>query len=326
MKVLQRIPSETICAIDIETVRIKQDYFDLDDLTQQAWSYKFKKDGVTLPDTELVELWNTAASLYAEFSKICAISVVFMYNGKLYCKEFYGDDEVEILKGLGQTMDNMMAKGGMRFVGHSSKFFDYPFICKRYIVNNMDIPAFIDSTNLKPWETTHLDTKELWKMGGTGHSSSLLALCVCLGIPTSKVDLVGDEVGIAYYNGEYERIGRYCSLDTVATFNVVRRLKKEPLFDFDDVVYVSPKSEKSAKEESKMDPFIAIHSSDYFSDYAKGELTRLIKRNKIVKKDRDFIRTILEACFIKDGMFDKDSREIVEAKREEIENFLNTLS
>lgn len=38
-------------------------------------------------------------------------------------------------------------------------------------------------------------------MGGTGSGSSLQALCTVLGIPVSKVDLVGDEVGAVYFEG-----------------------------------------------------------------------------------------------------------------------------
>jgi hypothetical protein len=41
----------------------------------------------------------------------------------------------------------------------------------------------------------NMDTNELWKSFGTGPGSSLQALCNVLGIPVSKVDLVGDEVG-----------------------------------------------------------------------------------------------------------------------------------
>jgi hypothetical protein len=59
-----------------------------------------------------------------------------------------------------------------------------------------------------------------------------------LNIPISKVDLVGDEVGEAYFRGELKRIADYCSLDTIATFNVFRFFKKESIFSFEEVVYV----------------------------------------------------------------------------------------
>ena len=84
----------------------------------------------------------------------------------------------------------------------------------------------------------NLDTNELWKSFGTGPGSSLQAVCTVLNVPVSKVDLVGDEVGEAYFKGELERIAKYCSLDTIATFNVFRVFKKETIFPFEQVVYV----------------------------------------------------------------------------------------
>ena len=83
-----------------------------------------------------------------------------------------------------------------------------------------------------------MDTNDLWKSFGTGPGSSLQALCTVLNIPISKVDLVGDEVGAAYFKGELTRIADYCSLDTIATFNVFRFFKKESIFSFEEVVYV----------------------------------------------------------------------------------------
>lgn len=241
MKVLKNINLKDIISVDIETVRLEENYEDLSEGYQSAWEYKNKQDG-QIPDN-LNELWTKNASLYAEFSKVCAVSLAFLNeNGnKLSCMEFYGDDEFTILSSLNNVLDRIYNKSrNYRLVGHASKFFDYPFLAKRYIINGMDIPSILDVTALKPWEQPNLCTNELWKVGGTGAGSSLQALCNCLNIPVSKVDLVGDEVGKAFYNKEYARIGRYCSYDTVATFNVMCKLKKEPtLFEFSDVSYIN---------------------------------------------------------------------------------------
>ena len=95
----------------------------------------------------------------------------------------------------------------------------------------MEIPSILDTSDLKPWEQINLCTNDLWKMGGTGTGGSLLAVCNALQIPISKIDLVGDEVGQSYFNSEYEKIGRYCSHDAVATFNIFRKFKKEHIFE-----------------------------------------------------------------------------------------------
>lgn len=326
MKVLNNIRLENIVAIDIETVRIEDQFSDLNEGTQMAWEYKNKQDGVVPTFDELSEKWVQYASLYAEFSQVCAVSLAFMHNGKLYCKEFYGDNEHELLKSLYVTLENIHTRGKeYRLVGHASKYFDYPFLCKRFVINGLDIPNILDATALKPWEQANLCTLELWKMGGTGLGSSLQALCNVLQIPVSKVDLVGDEVGKAFYDKEYERIGRYCSLDTVATYNLVARFKKDKVFEFDEVNYVVTYPSDVVEEKIEVSPLVKLYESDYFSDELKNNLSNTFSKKKLTKKDKEFIQSILEDVYIKTAFMKEDSPDVKESKKNEIEDFLRSI-
>lgn len=239
MKALQYITSESIIALDIETVRIKEHYSDLDEETKRAWKTKNKNEGVIPTEDELSDLWTRTASQWAEFAKICCISVAYQLKEKLYVKCFASADEVGILREFSTFADAVQSrKGDWRFVGHAMGFFDVPFICKRYIINYMPPPEIIDESGEKPWLKDVLDTNKLWKSFGEGTAgSSLDALCNALQIPSPKVDLAGDEVGKAYYNGELVRISDYCNLDAIATYNIVRRFKLEPIFKPEDIVY-----------------------------------------------------------------------------------------
>lgn len=237
MKILNDISSHQFLTIDIETVRIKKNSSELSEEWQSAWAHKNKNEGlIPLPD-ELAILWTNKASLYAEFSKVCAISLVYLNNGQLKCKSYAGFDEAKILDVFAQDLI-MFSKKDYRLAGHASKFFDFPFLCKRYLANQMPIPGILDESDLKPWDRKQLCTNELYKALG-GNGSSLQALCKMLNIPVSKVDLVGDEVGAVFYEGNILRIAEYCNLDTIAVFNVLRRFKGEPIFSFDEVVYVN---------------------------------------------------------------------------------------
>lgn len=322
MKVLNKIKSENLVTIDIETVRLAETFDELDAGTQSAWEYKNKQDGKVPDHDELSEKWEQYSSLYAEFSKVCAVSLAFLHNGTLYCKEFYGDDEKEILSNLGTTLENIFNRGKeYRLAGHAAKYFDYPYLVKRFIINGMDIPSILDTTDAKPWEQMNLCTNELWKVGGTGPGSSLQALCNMLQVPVSKVDLVGDEVGKAFYAKEYDRIGRYCSYDTVATFNVLRRFKKESIFEFDDVKYIQVKEEK--KEE--IPPLKKLYETDYLSDEIKEQLRGLFKKKKATKKDKEFLQEVLENVYIRTTFMASDGPDTVTAKKAEIEEFLKTV-
>jgi hypothetical protein len=239
MKSIANINSSDLLTIDIEVVRLSETFEKLAEDYRTAWSYKLKHEGEMPSEEELADKWSKMASLYGEFSKVCAISMTYMKDGVLKCKSYFGADEKEILNNFAKDLAAFQKfNPNYRLIGHAAKYYDFPILCKRYIINELDIPHMLDESGAKPWEMKNMDTNELWKSFGTGPGSSLQALCVALGVPVSKVDLVGDEVGEAYFRGELERIAKYCSLDTIATFNVFRKFKKEPIFAFEDVVYV----------------------------------------------------------------------------------------
>ena len=320
MKLLNSINSKYFVAIDVETVRIEEHYRDLSEEWKSAWSYKNKHEGVVPSAQQLSELWTNTAALYAEFSKVCAVSLSFLDNTetKLLVKEFYGDDEVVILKGLAGFLDRIWSKDqGYRLIGHAAKYFDYPVLCKRYVINDMELPMILDTGHLKPWESKNLCTnQDIWKFGGTGPGSSLQALCTALGIPMSKVDLAVDEVGAAYFNGEYSRIGRYCSLDTIATFNIPRKIKREKVFAFDEVVYLD-----EGQEEVKIPILHKLYASQQLSETIKDELREIFKKKKLLKRDKEAVKTILLSHYLskKDKVADKAAKQL------EIDTFIESL-
>lgn len=325
MKVLQNIQSNLIAAIDIETVRVSEKYQDLSSGFKSAWQYKNKQDGKVPSEEELSELWERTASLYAEFSKICAISLSYLdAQGKLVCKEFYGENEKKLLEAFSITLNNMQSYNSQyRLIGHASKYFDYPFTCKRYIINELDIPNCLDSSALKPWEGMNLCTNDLWKLGGTGAGSSLQALCNVLGVPISKVDLVGDEVGAAFYKKEFQRIGRYCSLDAIATFNVFRKYKKEPIFEFDDVNYITAYSEEGFVAEKEVEQPILkkIYNSGEINEDSKKEIEALVRSKPPTEDDKLNLKKILLAHYQQKN----DKVGVKKQKESEINEFINTL-
>lgn len=333
MKLLKDIPTRHFVAIDIETVRISEKYEDLSDEWKSAWEYKNKQSGEVPFFEELADSWERTASLYAEFSKVCAVSVVFLSKNedKLICKEFFGKDEEALLTQLREFLNQISGSGkDFRLVGHAAKYFDYPFLCKRYIINSIVIPTLLDTAHQKPWENRNLCTnQDIWKMGGTGAGSSLQALCTALSIPISKVDLVGDEVGNAYYRGEVERIANYCSLDTIATFNVIRRIKGERIFQFNEVSYLDKKvTAVSTKEPEDVlfEKLPVLHKLVNATEIlleTRNELVTILKKKKMTKKDRSIVEDILVNLYINSEMFKADNDLTKEVKKSEIKEILD---
>jgi 3'-5' exonuclease len=75
--------------------------------------------------------------------------------------------------------DHCTILGGFNIIS-----FDIPFLCRRYMVHGMKIPAILNTYGLKPREINHIDVMNMWKMSGI--SAGLETLCCTLGIPSSK--------------------------------------------------------------------------------------------------------------------------------------------
>lgn len=328
MILLDHIPEKFILSIDIETVRIVDKYEDLSEEFKSAWEYKNKQNG-EIPDfDELSDLWTRTSSLYSEFSEICAVSITLLDKTEtgLLCKEYYGPDELTILVEVGTFLNAAKTKdANYRLMGHAAKYFDYPFLCKRFVINRLPIPYILDTAHLKPWETTNICTNmDIWKMGGTGPGGSLQAICTSLGIPISKTDLVGDEVGKAYYNKEYERIGRYCSQDTIATFNIIRAIKNESLFKFDEVKYLS---EEVSTSEDSVTALEKLYSLDNLTKEVQEEVRELCSKVKLTKKDKENLKRILKGIYLRDDFInrDQDTKAVKERKIAEVEKFMKII-
>lgn len=335
MKVLKTIPSTKVVSIDIETVRITRTLAEAGPDVKIAFTYKFKNEGVVISDDfALEQLWVEKAALYAEFSKICSVSLAYLNRAgdSLVCRNITESDEVKLLTELNVVLTAMQKADPLyRLLGHSSKLFDYPFICKRMLVNGIALPGILDSTNMKPWEMTNLDTNELWKMGGlTG--SSLVAMCVALGVPISKDEMAGEDVGEFFYAGKLALIGQYCDKDTVATFNCFRRFKAEPIFRFEDVVYLGGEENADkqvvAEEIPQMPCLNQLYLTKDFSDHVKAEVTDrfLAREKKVMKKEWGMLEALLCDLYVSNEMFKADKPEVVASKREEVKEFVNQLT
>jgi len=332
MRALDKIPSTKIVAIDIETVRITNTLGEAGEDVKTAFAYKNKNDGEYPDDFSLEQLWVKTASLYAEFSKVCSVSIVNLNKegSVLFCRNFSSDNESLLLKEVSDLLIKMVKVDPLyRLIGHSSKMFDYPFLCKRMLINGVPIPPVLDHSGLKPWEVNNLDTNELWKFGGlTG--SSLVAMCVALGVPISKDEMAGEMVGEYFYDGKLDEIAKYCDKDTIATFNCLRRFKYEPIFRFEDVIYINDSKLEDAKIISdipEMPCLNQLYITKEFSDHIKEDIReRFLNSGKVVlKKEWVMLEKWICDLYINSKMFEADVKDVIASKKSEVSEFVNSL-
>ena len=232
-----------ILFLDIETVPLKKGFIELDETQKELWksktTYIQEKEGKTAE--EVYE----KAGIYAEFGKIICISVARLIKNEqgqisIRVKSFYGQNEKQILIDFSELLNKNKSKEQLRFCGHNSKEFDLPYICRRMIINSIQIPKTLDIQGKKPWEIYHVDTMEMWKFGDYKHYTSLQLLANILGIKSPKDDISGADVGAIYWiENDLERIKKYCEKDTVAVVQVYLRMVGKQLVEEENIIYVS---------------------------------------------------------------------------------------
>lgn len=218
-----------ILFLDIETVANTYDYNALDERMKVQWSRKasFLKRQQEQTDESM---YHERAGIYAEFGKIVCIAVGKFYETEsgdlvLKTKAYFGHTEKELLSEF-KSMVEKMDPSSLKFCAHNGKEFDYPYLCRRMLVNELSLPAALNLMGKKPWDVQHLDTMEMWKFGDYKHYTSLDLLAAIFDIPTSKIDIDGSQVNAVYYQDKnLAKIKDYCLRDVVVLAQLFLKLK-----------------------------------------------------------------------------------------------------
>ncbi|OUR98107.1 3'-5' exonuclease [Flavobacteriales bacterium 33_180_T64] len=236
---ITKLNIENILFLDIETVPETEFFSELDDVKQDLWSHKSQYQR---RDEFTAEEFYDRAGIWAEFGKIICISVGYMkMEGDMRnfrVTSFYGD-EIKILKGFKNLLITHFNSNKHLLCAHNGKEFDFPYIARRMIIHNIELPYKLNLFGKKPWEVPHLDTLELWKFGDYKTYTSLKLLTNVLGIPSPKDDIDGSEVYRVYYEKkEVDRIITYCEKDTIAVAQVFLRLRGDALLSNDEILHI----------------------------------------------------------------------------------------
>ena len=237
---LEKLKPETILFLDIETVPETENFNNLSKEKQKLFADKTKyqrKEEFT--PKEFYE----RAGIWAEFGKIVCISVGFFSSyekgRKFRIKSFFGDEETKLLIEFKDLLEDYFSKPQNLLCAHNGKEFDFPYIARRMIINNIKLPEKLNLFGKKPWEIAHIDTLDLWKFGDYKHYTSLSLLTNILNIPSPKDDINGSEVARVYYQEKnLERIVKYCEKDTLAVVQLLLRFSNLKLLTDDEVINI----------------------------------------------------------------------------------------
>jgi 3'-5' exonuclease len=235
------VPLHKTMFLDIETASCVSSYEQLTPKMQALWQKKSKllfKD-----ETDYVKTFDKGAGIYAEFGKIVCVCMGYFTDADLKnfrVKQFANDDEVQLLQDVYQIFNKFFLDNTFALSGHNIKEFDVPYMSRRTIINQVEMPNFFkDLQNRKPWDNPLIDTLHLWRFGDFKHYTSLELLATILGIETPKDDIDGSQVSSVYWKEKnLQRIATYCSKDVVTVAQVLLHLNNMPLLEPNNISFL----------------------------------------------------------------------------------------
>ncbi|TAF67748.1 MAG: 3'-5' exonuclease [Cytophagales bacterium] len=233
-----------ILFLDIETARSHYQLNELSEGMQKMWEHKAQmmdKDSEQTPQ----EKYKDKAAIFAEFGRVVCISVALIHfvnnEPHLKLKSYYGENENEILLQFKELLDQKLDPKkypNLQLAAHNGKEFDYPYLCRRLLINQIQLPKILQIQNKKPWEVQLLDTMEMWKFGDKKNFTKLELLCHIFDIPSPKDNIDGSQVGEYFWERkEYKTIAQYCEKDVVATAQLIMKYSLKPLIKEENIEY-----------------------------------------------------------------------------------------
>ncbi len=247
--IIQKKNLKNTLFLDIETVSCKSTFSELSESMKVLWTIKAAKFHIDRsspisPDIA-ADLYIQKAGIFAEFAKVVCISVGYLTikkeeHSELRLKSFHGEEK-DILIDFNNMLNTHYDQLDNDFLcGHNIKEFDIPFLCRRSVINSLDLPRLLNLSGKKPWQVGHLiDTMLLWRFGDYKNYTSLALLAGTLGIPSPKDDIDGSMVGKVFWEeNDIERIVTYCEKDVVTVVQVVMKFAGMSSIVDDNIIVV----------------------------------------------------------------------------------------
>lgn len=217
--------------INVETVSAYPDLSQAPEMVQHLWARKGRHHHIE--DTEeLADFFENKAGLYAEFGRVVCIGMGYFTLSaegmlQLRCKTLAGKDELSVLEAFAAVFETKYFSAQRTVLcAHNGKEFDYPFLCRRFIMNELPVPSILYHPDRKPWDMPHADTMEMWRFGEKRNFVSLLFLAQLLGIRTEKQWPTPAEVSALFWEkGDLENIAGLSVRQVQDTARVYMRLK-----------------------------------------------------------------------------------------------------
>ena len=138
---LEKLQPENILFLDIETVPEFENFSNLSDEMQTLFA---KKTQYQRKEEFTAKQFYERAGIWAEFGKIVCISVGFFSSftkeRTFRIKSFFDTSEKQLLIDFKNLLVEHFSKPNKLLCAHNGKEFDFPYIARRMIINQIKLP------------------------------------------------------------------------------------------------------------------------------------------------------------------------------------------
>lgn len=214
---------------DIETVARYQNIETLKENDIRGYNLFLKKyqniDWLNGKFSSIEDAYLSQAPIYTPYGKIICLSFAYYNsNGELNISSIVNDDEETLMNKIHDLFTKVSNKN-LILSGFNINSFDIPWLFRKILKYNLELPYVLDIFGKKPWEIRSFDLAEQWKFSYK-HYASLDEVCYELDIESPKDNICGSEVNNTYWNSNNGliKIKEYCEKDVLSTVNIAKKI------------------------------------------------------------------------------------------------------
>lgn len=279
---------------------------------------KYKEHNNLQTDEDVLVDYYTNASKNPLWGKIYSLSIGFVDEATNIAriKVFKGTEKDIIQNFLNTCNEHFKAS---KIVGYNLSFL-LPFLRSRMLKNGIKLQGLHEGLidlNRKPWTLQGICLQDSFK--GIGWwNNSLEELAYLLDLETNFID--GKYVYNNFLAGKEDDLDKSIIDETFTLINCYKIINGEEACESLNSTVVVLEDVK----EVELPLLQKIYKATNISEETRKQIQeRLSKKNKISKKEKEYLEDILSSLYVNSAMFSADKPEIKERKKQEIKEIIN---
>ena len=213
-------------------------YFDIETVGKHSTLEEFEKNDKTGYDLfikkiekkewigEPNDIYLSKSPLLPEYGKIICVSMSYYNKDDLKILTKINDNESELVKEVNNIFKKIGEKTINGLCGYFIKGFDIPWLNRKFLKYDLEIPKISKTFNIKPWESNIVDLYEMWKNYSSLENVSFDEMLYDLNIQNDN-NINGSNIHDLYWGGhDLDKIKISCETNVKNYIEVTKKIIK----------------------------------------------------------------------------------------------------